>query len=74
MPPDLQYTLTHILDELRNIKRSVSSLKRDVNLVLTWGKRGGLVAALWLSALWLQATAEEKAAIVSALARSLIGS
>ena len=74
MPPDLQYTLTHILDELRSIKRSVTSLKRDVALVLTWGKRGGLVAALWLSALWLQATAEEKAAIVSALARSLIGS
>lgn len=74
MPPDLLYQLQTIRDELRSIRRSLTSLKKDVALILTWGTRGGLVAALWLSALWLQATAEEKAAIVSALARSLIGS
>ena len=74
MPPDLLYALTSIRDELRLLRQSMSSLRRDVALVLTWGKRSGLVAALWLGALWLNATAEEKAAIISALARSLIGS
>lgn len=74
MPPDLLYQLQTIRDELRLLRQSMSSLRRDVALIMTWGKRGGLVAGLWLSALWLQATAEEKAAILSALARSLIGS
>lgn len=74
MPPDLHYTLTSIRDELRIIRRLLNSLRRDVNLILTWGKRGGLVSGLWLGAIWINLTAEEKASLVSALARSLIGS
>jgi hypothetical protein len=74
MPPDLLYLLQTIRDEQRSIKRLLTSLRKDVGLIITWGTRGGLVAALWMSALWLNATAEEKAAIAAALARSLIGS
>lgn len=74
MPPDLQYQLTTILGELRSIRRSMTLLRRDVGLILTWAKRGSLVAGLWLGAIWLNLTAEEKAAVAAALARSLIGS
>jgi hypothetical protein len=70
---DTNYLLHQIVGELRSIRRSLRMISDRLEAVWTWGARGALLVGWWGAAVYLNSSAEEKAAMLALALKGLSG-
>lgn len=55
------------------LERQVRAIRSQLEQLWTWGKRFALIVAIWIGAVWTNATAEEKAQMIAAMLTALGG-
>lgn len=75
MPPDptLHLWIGQLSERVTRLERRVKAIKAQVDQLWTWGRRSAVLAAIWIGAVWTNATAEEKAQLIAAFLTALGG-
>ena len=71
--PTSHLWIGQLSERVTRLERRVNKLAKQVADLWTWGKRCALIAGIWITAVWINASADEKAAMVSALITALGG-
>jgi hypothetical protein len=70
---DTTYLLSQVIAELKSIRRLLRTISTRLETVWTWGTRGALLVGWWGAAIYLNASAEEKAAMLALALKGLTG-
>jgi hypothetical protein len=60
-------------ERVTRLERRVRGIAERVDLIWHWGRRALLLACVWIGAVWTNATAEDKAAMILSFLKAIGG-